>query len=230
MSAPSFIRRKHSLRTPDPGDRDLIPACRCDARFVSEWRLQPLCGGPHEKRPKPPLRFPRLFLPSSGVPSLRIFGLTVFVSILTGCGTVPVRTLSPDYQTVFIEMADNSTLEYGAEERLTESLVREFQRDGHLKQVSEGQDADVVLDVNITGYDLDPVTLDNDNRAAGRNLEVSVTAAARSPKTGAWVMPEREFSDFGTFFLSNTPSGRREDDVYRRIAEKIISRMFEGWG
>jgi hypothetical protein len=159
-----------------------------------------------------------------------VLGSWVLFSILMGCGTAPVRTLSKEYETVFIQMANNSTLEYGAEERLTESLVREFQRNGHLRQVSVGQDADLVLNVNIVGYDLDPVTLDNDNRAAGRNLEVVVTASARSPKTGVWVMPETEFSDQGVFFLSNTPSGRREDDVYRRVAEKIISRMVEDWG
>ena len=159
-----------------------------------------------------------------------VLGLVALLSTLLGCGTVPVRTLSEEYETVFIQMANNSTLEYGAEERLTESLIREFQRNGRLRHVPVGQDADIVLNVNIIDYDLDPVTLDNDNRAAGRNLQVGVTASARSPKTGAWVMPETEFADQGVFFLSNTPSGRREDDVYRRIAERIISRMVEGWG
>jgi hypothetical protein len=32
------------------------------------------------------------------------------------------------------------------------------------------------------------------------------------------------------FFLSNVPSGRREDDVYRRIAEQVIGQLLEGWG
>jgi len=153
----------------------------------------------------------------------------VLVSLI-GCGTVPVRTLSPDYRTVFIKVANNSTLEYGAEERLTESLVKEFERDGRLSQTASWHNADLILEVNIIRYNLDPVTLDNDNRVAGRNLSVSVTAGARDRKTGVWVMPKAEFSSTGEFFLSNVPSGRREDDIYRRIAEDIISRLLEGWG
>jgi hypothetical protein len=43
-------------------------------------------------------------------------------------------------------------------------------------------------------------------------------------------MPEQTFSDQGTFFLSNVPGGRREDDVYRRIADSIVSRLIEEWG
>lgn len=147
-----------------------------------------------------------------------------------GCGTAPVRTLPEQYETVFIRMAKNSTFEYGAEERLTESMVREFERDGRLRQTANWETADLVLELDITQYDLDPVTLDDDNRAAGRNLRVTVKAGARSPQTGEWVMPEQSFSDQGTFFLSNVPGGRREDDVYRRVAESIVSRLIEGWG
>ena len=147
-----------------------------------------------------------------------------------GCGSAPVRTLPEEYKTVYIDVANNKTLEYGAEERLTQALVREFQRDGHLRQVSEWRQADLSLEVAITQYDLDPVTLDNDNRAAGRNLVVTVEAEARSPQSGEWVMPKREFSASGTFFLSNVPGGRREDDVYRKLAESIIATLIEGWG
>lgn len=147
-----------------------------------------------------------------------------------GCGTAPVRTLPPHYETVFIPMAKNSTFEYGAEERLTESMVREFERDGRLRQTDDWETADLVLELEIKEYSLDPVTLDDDNRAAGRNLRVAVSAKARSPKTGEWVMPEQTFSDQGTFFLSNVPGGRREDDVYRRIADSIVSRLIEEWG
>lgn len=156
--------------------------------------------------------------------------LPIVLTILSGCGSAPVRTLPPEYRTVFIDVANNKTLEYGAEERLTQALVREFQRDGHLHQVSEWRTADLVLEVNITQYDLDPVTLDNDNRAAGRNLIVTVEAQARSPQTGEWLMEKKEFSSSGTFFLSNVPGGRREDDVYRRLAESVIATLIEGWG
>jgi len=160
----------------------------------------------------------------------RFFWLASLLALVTGCGSLPVRTLSDEYETLFIRVANNSTLEYGAEERLTESLVQEFERDGRLRQIPNGQNADLVLEVNIVDYELAPVALDNDNRTAGRNLKVEVMAGARSPKTGAWAMPMQTFSNSGNFYLQNTPGPRREDDVYRRIAEGIISRLFEGWG
>jgi outer membrane lipopolysaccharide assembly protein LptE/RlpB len=155
--------------------------------------------------------------------------LLISAALLCGCGTASVRTLSPQYQTVFIEYANNSTLEYGVEERLTDSMVQEFQREGTLRQVPTPDAADLVLHLNVIEYDLDPVTYDNDDRAAGRNLTVAVQASARDRRTGVFVMPEQAFSSSGTFFLSNTPGVRKEDDVYRRIAEDIMSRLIEGW-
>jgi hypothetical protein len=143
---------------------------------------------------------------------------------------VGVRTLPQNYETVFIHFANNSTLEYGAEERLTESIVQEFERDGRLRQVNNWEDADLVLELNITNYLLRSVALNNDNRTAGRNLDLTVMAGARDPQTGLWVMNEQAFSETGTFFLTNVPTGRREDDVYRRVAERVISRLIEGWG
>jgi hypothetical protein len=121
-------------------------------------------------------------------------------------------------------------LEYGAEERITEAFVREFERDGRLSQVNDWREADLVLELDIVRYNLRSVALNNDNRTVGRNLELTVNAGVRDPKSGLWVMPERAFSDSGVFFLSNTPNGRREDDVYRRVAERVISTLIEGWG
>jgi len=152
------------------------------------------------------------------------------LALLVGCGATVQRTLPDSYETVFIKVADNSTLEYGAEERLTETLIQEFQRDGRLRQVSNWKTADLVLEVDIDEYDLAPVVLNNDNRAAGRDLRIEVSASAREPATGRYVMPEQKFRGSGNFFLANTPGPRREDDVNRRVAKQILARLLEGWG
>lgn len=150
--------------------------------------------------------------------------------LLAGCGTTSVRTLPSRYKTVFIPVANNSTLEYGAEERVTDILVREFQRDGRLQQVSNWQDADIILESNITRYDLIPVTLDNDNRRAGSRLDLTIKVTARDRQTGVFVMSEQEFSESGVFFLAGVPGERREEDIVRRVAKLIIAALLEGWG
>lgn len=167
----------------------------------------------------------KCFLPLSAA-----MGFVLLVALWMGCGAVPVRTLPPAYQTIFIRVSNNSTLEYGAEERLTESLVQEFQRDGRLRQVSDWRDADLILETNITDYILRPITLDNDNRAAGYSLDLTVNAMARARETGVVVMPEQAIRDSGVFYLSNVPGSRREESVFSRIGERILSTLIEGWG
>jgi len=159
-----------------------------------------------------------------------IYVFSLLCLSVIGCGTFSVRTLPPQYETVFIKFINNGTLEYGAEERLTESLVSEFQRDGRLTQVADWQSADLVLEVTIDKYTLVPVVLDNDNRTTGRTVDVAITAEARDVSNGLFVMQPQQFKESGTFFLTNTPNGRREDDVNRRLGQKVISRLLEGWG
>ena len=153
-----------------------------------------------------------------------LFLLPVF---LFGCGSAPVRTLPTEYQTVFIDFANNKTLEYGAEERLTEAFVREFQRDGNLRQVGEWRQADLALEVSITRYDLDPVTLDNDNRAAGRNLVVTVEAQARSPSNRGNGDAEEGVFLIGDLFpleCPRRPSGGRRLSTNRRVDHRRSHR------
>ena len=215
-------------------------------RFLCDIRCSPCCGldnrvdGVFARRYPPfirttflegcvrfnrDIRFPRLHWKMVA----RILSLFLLV-LLVACGATVQRTLPESYETIFIKVADNSTLEYGAEERLTETLVKEFQRDGRLRQVPNWKTADLVLEVDIEVYDLDSVVLNNDNRTAGRDLQVEVSALAREPATGRFVMAEQKFRGSGNFFLSNVPGARREDDVNRRVAKQIIARLLEGWG
>ena len=147
---------------------------------------------------------------------------------ISGCLRTAPIVLPDDPQTIAIPIVDNRTLEYGAEERVTDVLVQEFIRDGRL-QVVPREEADMVLDATLEQYHLRPLTFDENEQAVSYNLSTRLTVTLRDQRPGA-VFTQREiFEEQGVFFLSNQPGLRREEQVYRRIAEAVISRFLEGW-
>ncbi len=157
------------------------------------------------------------------------------LSILTigllggGCRVHTGEIILPDRpRTIAVPIVRNKTFEYGAEERLTDILIQELMRDGRLRVVSEGR-ADLELQVVLTRYDLKKVSLDRDEQAVVFNLDTAVTATLKDLRSGKVFDQDRKFEESGVFFLSNQPQTRREEQIYVRLAEAMISQMLEGW-
>lgn len=129
---------------------------------------------------------------------------------------------------VAITFAKNKTMEPGLEERVTDILVQEFQRDGRF-QVKDPYEADVLIEPVITKYAYVPATYDDDLNPIAWGLDTTVAFTVTDRATGQTLMRDRPFSSSGRFVRSQFPGTRREDEAYRVITEEFISACFEGW-
>jgi len=125
-------------------------------------------------------------------------------------------------------MFRNRTLEYGAEETVTQAVVHEFQRDGRLRLESREQ-ADAVLLGTIVEYQLIPSGYDKEERVAVSRVSATVEVSVIDQSTEEPILDGERFSATGSFFLTADPGERRERDVFIRLADDIISRLIEGW-
>ena len=114
------------------------------------------------------------------------------------------------------------------EERVTDVLVQEFIRDGRLRVVSTSQ-ADLQLDAKLLRYDLKTVSLDQTEEAVVFRLDTELDLTLKDLRTGQILVKDEHFKESGDFFLSNQPSAQREEQIYIRMAESIISRVLQHW-
>jgi len=91
-------------------------------------------------------------------------------------GIAPRRTLPAWVETVFVPMATNSTSEPGLEEWLTIYAQEAFLADGRLK-VGAKPDADLIVVVNITDYQEDVDSFEDDEFPS--NMAISAEASIR---------------------------------------------------
>lgn len=136
--------------------------------------------------------------------------------------------LQDNPQSISVAIVENRTLEYGAEERVTEALVQEFIRDGRL-QVTSRRRADLLLDAKLIRYQMEPVGYNERGDAVVFNLETRLMVSLKDARSGEILFEEESFEDKGVFFLSNQPGERREERVFARLAESVISRLLDGW-
>lgn len=155
----------------------------------------------------------------------------VFLSLLAwafGCAhTGPVAGLD-GARTIAVPIVENRTYEYGAEERITDVLVQEFLRDGRLRVVSS-EEADLRLQGTLVRYRLRPISFNADEQAIAFDLQTELKVKLIDQRSGKVLAEEQTFGDSGVFFLSNRPEARREEQIYRRLAEAVISRLLDDW-
>lgn len=144
-----------------------------------------------------------------------------------GCLTVERSVLTQHGNRVRIPMVTNKTLEYGAEELLTDVLVTHFARDGRIVVVDTAPD--LILEATLTEYHLAGFEFDEDDRIVGKRLTVKLQAGLVSAQTGAVIFPARDFESSGTFYALSQPDLRRQSDVFLRLSQAMISSMVEGW-
>jgi citrate lyase gamma subunit len=154
----------------------------------------------------------------------------VFLLLLTGsgCRRIQGTVLENEPRSVAIPIVVNKTYEYGVEERITDILVQEFIRDGRLR-VTDRSSADLVLSATVDEYKLRTVNVNERDQAVVFRLNTRIVASLYDSRAGKWIYQNERFDESGVFFLANQPQSRREEQVYVRLSEDIISRFLEGW-
>ena len=146
----------------------------------------------------------------------------------TGCVHTGGVALPDNPRTIAVPIVENRTLEYGAEERITDVLVQEFLRDGRLEVVPR-RAADLQLEATLVRYRLRPLSYNAEEQAIAFELETRLLATLTDRRSGEVLLQDEPFEEKGVFFLSNRPEARREEQIYRRLAEGIIARLLDDW-
>lgn len=110
---------------------------------------------------------------------LVLFAILLF---LAGCDYHPVSVLPDHVKTVAIETFSNKTAYYGIEEKLTQTIVEEFLREGRLG-VAKKEEADSLLSGKIVRYTLEPLSYDENDIVEEYRLWIVVDITFKDLKT-----------------------------------------------
>ena len=148
--------------------------------------------------------------------------LALFVVAAAGCGYSLRGNLPAHIQTVAVPVFKNRTSEPGVETFLTGAVVEAFSTNGRLKVVRAEQ-ADSILEGEVTGYQLQSVAFDPGANVQQYRLVVTLNLRFRDVKRDTVLFEQQnlqERSDFRTLgVVAQTIS--REETALRAAATDI---------
>jgi hypothetical protein len=175
-------------------------------------------------------------------PILIIVMLGVF--LLFGCAHTLVEILPEHIKTVAVPTFVNKTPIYGMESKLTDAVVEEFLRDGHLS-IAKKEEADALLIGEIVTYVLEPLSYDVNEVVEQYKLWVVVNLSFRDLTTGEVLWEEKRESIHGNLvggiegdvrYYVTPQAGSNvetEDEAQDRLvvelADHIVLRTVYGW-
>lgn len=142
--------------------------------------------------------------------------LIIFLIFTWGCMYSFRGFTSIEYDSITIMPFKNNTLRYGLDDLFYQKTVEEFIRDGRIKLLDSG--GETILYVDITGYQNQPFTYDENENINDYKIEVGLSLSFQKDSgEGLW---EKTIHEWVTYERSLT-----EDDGIQMLAEKISTSI-----
>jgi len=167
------------------------------------------------------------------------------LSLFFGCAYTPVEILPKHIKSITVPNFINKTARYGIESKLTDAVIEEFIRDGHLS-IAKKKDADALLTGEIVTYVLEPLSYDATEVVEQYKLWVVVNLSFQDLTTGELLWEEKRESVEGNLiggiegdvrYYVTPRAGRRveteeeaQDRLVVELADRIVRRTVYGWG
>ncbi len=143
-----------------------------------------------------------------------------------------VKSILPEHiKKVTVTTFKNNTFHYGLEDTLTDAVIREFIVDGRLR-VGRAKTADALLSGEITRYDREPLSYDNENIVEEYKIRIMVDITFKDLTTAEALWKEKEMEGEATYSVRIEPIETEQEGLERAIEElarRIVSRTIEGW-
>lgn len=166
--------------------------------------------------------------------SLPLLALALTALLSSGCAGYRLGSMLPkDIKSVSVPTFVNHTAEPTIESETTRAVIEEFQKDGSLEVLPEGQ-ADAQLRVTLTDYTLSPVAYRKDKRTAASEYRVTIHASVELVRTSDQSVVARHPRAKGeaVFDLAGDLSSAKRrvlPQVSEDLAHSIVETVVEAW-
>jgi len=139
-------------------------------------------------------------------------------------------SLPPYLKSIYIEPVTNKTAQYNLEESMTNQITNAFIENGRLKVVNNREEADLLLQIEIIGYDDEPYTVSKDEEVSQYLLEITVNADCKNLKENTTLWGQNNFSQKEPYNHEVDESGlEAQSKTIKKLSEEIVSRILTVW-
>ena len=164
-----------------------------------------------------------------------LLGAVALMLGFTGCAGYRLGSmLPPDIKTVFVPTFVNRTTEPMIEIDTTAAAIRQLQQDGSLKVVGNESEADTVLEVTLTKFELEPLSYSEQEKTTANEYRMRLTATIllRRTVTDEVVVEAPGVQGESTFFVTGdftTSKQQGMPEAANDLGHSIVEQIVEAW-
>jgi hypothetical protein len=165
-------------------------------------------------------------------PRALLLAVSVMAMAAPGCGYSLLGNLPGDLKTVSVPVFRNRTTEAGAESTITGAVINAFTSNGRLKVVGVDQ-ADTVLDGEVTGYQVQSLAYDSKLNLRSYRLTVTMNIRFRDLRRSELLWQQDTLVEEVAFEVAGQVSDTisREEGAVKQaaleIGRKVVNRAVD---
>lgn len=154
---------------------------------------------------------------------------------LAGCASYRLGSMLPPYvKTVYVPIAGNNTSEPFIEADVTRAVVQEIQRDGSLRLAGGPEEADAILAITVTKFELEALTYERERKTAANEYRVLLRARTilTDAKSGRVITQNPDVYGEGTFDVQGDLTSSKATALpatAKDLAWRIKDSIVEAW-
>ena len=160
--------------------------------------------------------------------SIKSLICTFLIFTCLGCS---VYTFNPKGKSTISSMAvqlfENSTGEYGLEDRMTQQIIEAFIDEGSIKIVPEGS-SEALLKGKLVGYDRQPFDPDETDQVSTYKITMSfeIQLINTADNTDIW---NNRISQFGLYNLEEETEEDGQQRAITKLVDDILNLTTKSW-
>ena len=156
-----------------------------------------------------------------------LVGCLIVLAVLPGCGYQAGSLITPDVQSVHVQVFDNRDFRHEIEVPLTEAVKNEITRRTHLK-IRGPDTADTVLRGTIKKVSASVTAYDTDDEVFSQSVTVRVEFEWRRRDNDQLLASASDLGSSAQLLaLRGETQGTATSETFRDLAELIVERMEE---
>ncbi len=165
---------------------------------------------------------------------LHLLNCVTVALLLSGCMGYQLGGSRPEgIETVAVAPVVNSTAEPAIELQVTHALRQRIQFDGRLKLAESAEQADAVIEVKLTAYQLSPIAFRTDLRTTPELYRIRIKGVGelKNAKTGKVISTSSTFGESVFEFASDLTTSKRDalPAAADEIARFMVDDLIESW-
>lgn len=165
---------------------------------------------------------------------LHLLNGLVATLLFSGCMGYQLGGSRPEgIETVSLAPVINRTGEPAVELQVTHAVSQRIQFDGRMKLINTPENADAVIEITLTEYELTPISYRSDLRTTPNSYRLRITGVAElnDAKTGETLSTSSTYGEATFEFQQDLTSAKRDalPTAAREIAKFMVDDLIERW-